>query len=94
MESVPPIYSTATDLKKGYSPPWEDLTIIGIAGSSGSGKSSVSMEIIKSLNLPWVVILVMVLSIPGLGDPSALMSNGLSGLLLQELRSRRPRKGA
>jgi uridine kinase len=36
------------------------LSIIGIAGSSGSGKTSVAMEIVKSLNLPWVVILVMV----------------------------------
>lgn len=60
MESRPPIYSSATNLKKGYSPPWEDLSIIGIAGSSGSGKTSVAMEIVKSLNLPWVVILVMV----------------------------------
>ncbi|KAL1991186.1 hypothetical protein VTN49DRAFT_5690 [Thermomyces lanuginosus] len=59
MESRPPIYSSATNLKKGYSPPWEDLSIIGIAGSSGSGKTSVAMEIVKSLNLPWVVILVM-----------------------------------
>ncbi|PGH02954.1 uridine kinase [Helicocarpus griseus UAMH5409] len=42
-----------------YSPPWADMTIIGIAGSSGSGKSSVAMEIINCLNLPWVVILVM-----------------------------------
>lgn len=45
-----------------YEPPWADLSIIGIAGSSGSGKSSVAMEIVKSLNLPWVVILVMVRS--------------------------------
>jgi uridine kinase len=60
MESRPPIYSTATNLKQGYSPPWEDLSIIGIAGSSGSGKTSVAMEVIRSLNLPWVVILVMV----------------------------------
>ncbi|KAJ5344895.1 hypothetical protein N7541_007392 [Penicillium brevicompactum] len=42
-----------------YSPPWQDLSIIGIAGSSGSGKTSVAMEIVRSLNLPWVVILVM-----------------------------------
>ncbi|KAL2390541.1 hypothetical protein RJ035_001152 [Blastomyces gilchristii] len=42
-----------------YSPPWADMTIIGIAGGSGSGKSSVAMEIINLLNLPWVVILVM-----------------------------------
>ncbi|KAI9045042.1 uridine kinase family protein [Aspergillus affinis] len=57
MESISPVYSAATE--KRYSPPWADLSIIGIAGSSGSGKTSVAMEIVKSLNLPWVVILVM-----------------------------------
>lgn len=61
MESIPPVYSSAT--AKQYSPPWADLSIIGIAGSSGSGKTSVAMEIVRSLNLPWVVILVMVLII-------------------------------
>ncbi|KAF3012692.1 Uridine kinase [Penicillium rubens] len=55
MESVSPLYSLSTEVH--YSPPWQDLSIIGIAGSSGSGKSSVAMEIVKSLNLPWVVIL-------------------------------------
>ncbi|KAL4885303.1 uridine kinase family-domain-containing protein [Aspergillus karnatakaensis] len=59
MESVGPVYSAATIPERGYSPPWADLSIIGIAGSSGSGKTSVAMEIVKSLNLPWVVILVM-----------------------------------
>ena len=58
MESISPVFSTATQLR--YSPPWADLSIIGIAGSSGSGKTSVAMEIVRSLNLPWVVILVMV----------------------------------
>lgn len=63
MESIPPVYSSATERQnKTYIPPWADLSIIGIAGSSGSGKTSVAMEIIKSLNLPWVVILVMVRS--------------------------------
>ncbi|CAG8901665.1 unnamed protein product [Penicillium egyptiacum] len=57
MESASPLYSLSTEAR--YSPPWQDLSIIGIAGSSGSGKSSVAMEIVKSLNLPWVVILVM-----------------------------------
>ncbi|KAJ5195284.1 Uridine kinase [Penicillium cinerascens] len=57
MESISPFYSLSTEVK--YSPPWQDLSIIGIAGSSGSGKTSVAMEIVKSLNLPWVVILVM-----------------------------------
>lgn len=58
MESISPLYSLPTEVR--YSPPWQDLSIIGIAGSSGSGKSSVAMEIVRSLNLPWVVILVMV----------------------------------
>ncbi|CBF79512.1 uridine kinase family protein [Aspergillus nidulans FGSC A4] len=59
MESISPVYSAATKSDKRYSPPWADLSIIGIAGSSGSGKTSVAMEIVKSLDLPWVVILVM-----------------------------------
>ncbi|RAL13751.1 pre-rRNA-processing protein ESF1 [Aspergillus homomorphus CBS 101889] len=59
MQSISPVFSSATDKNTKYSPPWADLSIIGIAGSSGSGKTSVAMEIVKSLNLPWVVILVM-----------------------------------
>ncbi|KKK22420.1 uridine kinase [Aspergillus rambellii] len=59
MESISPVFSAATQKESCYSPPWTDLSIIGIAGSSGSGKTSVAMEIVKSLNLPWVVILVM-----------------------------------
>ncbi|KAG2414280.1 hypothetical protein HFD88_003471 [Aspergillus terreus] len=59
MESMSPVYSAPTAAESSYSPPWADLSIIGIAGSSGSGKTSVAMEIVKSLNLPWVVILVM-----------------------------------
>lgn len=43
-----------------YSPPWSDISIIGIAGSSGSGKTSLAVEIVSSLNLPWVIILSMV----------------------------------
>ena len=42
-----------------YSPPWANTSIIGIAGSSGSGKTSLSLAIIKQLSLPWVVILSM-----------------------------------
>jgi Phosphoribulokinase / Uridine kinase family len=47
-----------------YSPPWADVSIIGIAGSSGSGKSTLSHAIVAELNLPWVVILSMVSSLP------------------------------
>lgn len=43
-----------------YAPPWVDLSIIGIAGSSGSGKSSIARSIVSQLNLPWVVIVSMV----------------------------------
>ena len=46
--------------KAHYSPPWADPAIIGVAGSSGSGKTSLAVEIIASMNLPWVVILSMV----------------------------------
>ncbi|MCJ1345095.1 Uridine kinase [Peltigera leucophlebia] len=42
-----------------YSPPWANTSIIGIAGGSGSGKTSLAVEIVTSLNLPWVVILSM-----------------------------------
>jgi uridine kinase len=43
-----------------YEPPWGNASIIGVAGSSGSGKTSLAMAIVASLNLPWVVILSMV----------------------------------
>lgn len=52
--------SEAITKKSRYSPPWQDVVIIGIAGSSGSGKSTVSHAIVSKLNLPWVVILSMV----------------------------------
>ena len=47
-------------LRAHYSPPWKDTSIIGIAGSSGSGKTSLSVEIMSMLDRPWVVILSMV----------------------------------
>ena len=33
------------------------MSIIGVAGSSGSGKTSLAVEIVHSLDLPWVIIL-------------------------------------
>lgn len=44
-----------------YAPPWADVCIIGIAGSSGSGKSTLSNAVVSKMNLPWVVILPMVI---------------------------------
>jgi uridine kinase len=46
--------------KAHYSPPWADMSIIGVAGSSGSGKTSLAVEIVQSLDLPWVIILSIV----------------------------------
>ena len=43
--------------KAHYTPPWVDMSIIGVAGSSGSGKTSIAIEIVNQLNLPWVVIM-------------------------------------
>lgn len=43
--------------KAHYSPPWSDMSIIAVAGSSGSGKTSLAVEIVRSLDLPWVIIL-------------------------------------
>ncbi|KAF2838680.1 uridine-cytidine kinase 2 [Patellaria atrata CBS 101060] len=45
--------------KAHYSPPWFNTSIIGIAGSSGSGKTSLALAIVASMNLPWVVIMSM-----------------------------------
>ena len=42
-----------------YEPPWSNTSIIGIAGSSGSGKTSLSLAIIRELSLPWVVLMSM-----------------------------------
>ena len=60
--------------KAHYSPPWADTSIIGIAGSSGSGKTSLAVEIVTSMNLPWVVILSMV---------SDIMTPSMSNLVIK-----------
>ncbi|KAH3903562.1 uridine kinase URK1 SCDLUD_001204 [Saccharomycodes ludwigii] len=42
-----------------YLPPWTDPYIIGIAGTSGSGKTSVASKIVSSMNQPWTVLISM-----------------------------------
>lgn len=46
------ITNTAT-----YIPPWTEPYVIGVAGFSGSGKTSISQQIILELNQPWTVLL-------------------------------------
>lgn len=57
----PTPFSETPDFKFHYSPPWADMSIIGIAGSSGSGKTSLAIEVVRTLDLPWVIILSIVL---------------------------------
>lgn len=45
--------------RANYEPPWANTSIIGIAGSSGSGKTSLAFAIIKELSLPWVLLMSM-----------------------------------
>ncbi|KAK6459919.1 uridine kinase [Scheffersomyces coipomensis] len=40
-----------------YIPPWTEPYIIGIAGNSGSGKTSIAQKIVQELNQPWTVLL-------------------------------------
>lgn len=40
-----------------YIPPWTEPYVIGVAGFSGSGKTSISQRIILELNQPWTVLL-------------------------------------
>lgn len=49
--------STLSSQKPSYTPPWTEPYIIGVAGNSGSGKTSVSQKIILELNQPWTVLL-------------------------------------
>jgi uridine kinase len=38
--------------KHDYRPPWFTLQVIGIAGASASGKTSVAKTLVKKLNVP------------------------------------------
>lgn len=60
MEVASKVVSYPASHKAHYSPPWADMNLVGIAGSSGSGKTSLAIEIIKALDLPWVVLLSIV----------------------------------
>jgi uridine kinase len=41
--------------KPEYKPPWFTLQVIGIAGPSASGKTSVAKALVKRLNVPATV---------------------------------------
>ncbi|AGO12756.1 AaceriADR288Wp [[Ashbya] aceris (nom. inval.)] len=40
-----------------YMPPWTTPYIIGVGGTSGSGKTSVASKIVASINTPWTVLI-------------------------------------
>lgn len=42
-----------------YVPPWREPQFIGVAGCSGSGKTSITRALIEKLNMPWTVLLSM-----------------------------------
>ena len=43
--------------KNRYIPPWTTPYIIGIGGTSGSGKTSVASKIVSQIDVPWTVLL-------------------------------------
>lgn len=43
--------SSADSSSQRYIPPWKEPYIIALAGSSGSGKTSIAQAIIKRLNV-------------------------------------------
>ncbi|QPG74719.1 hypothetical protein FOA43_002052 [Brettanomyces nanus] len=49
--------TSLTQLATRYIPPWKSPYIIGIAGFSGSGKTTVAQKIIQEINEPWTVLL-------------------------------------
>ncbi|SCU78172.1 LANO_0A02300g1_1 [Lachancea nothofagi CBS 11611] len=45
------------NLRPRYTPPWTTPYIIGVGGTSGSGKTSVAAKITASINTPWTVLI-------------------------------------
>ncbi|CDO95615.1 unnamed protein product [Kluyveromyces dobzhanskii CBS 2104] len=41
----------------GYIPPWTTPYIIGVGGTSGSGKTSVAAKLVSRINTPWTVLI-------------------------------------
>jgi uridine kinase len=61
VEAIPELLCSTNLIQRAhYEPPWANTRIVGVAGSSGSGKTSMTLAIIRKLSLPWVVILSMV----------------------------------
>lgn len=56
LSSDSPTNASAT--RATYIPPWTEPYVIGVAGFSGSGKTSISQRVILELNQPWTVLLL------------------------------------
>lgn len=55
-----PSITTLTDVNKAkYMPPWTTPYIIGVGGTSGSGKTSVAAKIVSEIDVPWTVLVSM-----------------------------------
>lgn len=55
--NIASVYEKSNTTNLSYIPPWTEPYIIGMAGNSGSGKTSLSQKIIQEINQPWTVLL-------------------------------------
>ncbi|KAG2736143.1 hypothetical protein G9P44_000233 [Scheffersomyces stipitis] len=57
MTPVGSLHHDSDTPRASYLPPWTEPYIIGVAGNSGSGKTSISQKVIQELNQPWTILL-------------------------------------
>ncbi|CCD27361.1 uridine kinase URK1 NDAI_0K01700 [Naumovozyma dairenensis CBS 421] len=50
-------HGSPMEQQNSYRPPWTTPYIIGVGGTSGSGKTSVASKIVSSIDVPWTVLI-------------------------------------